>query len=53
MPNMASDWNAVRYDLDKSANFNELCESPWTFTPAAEVVTDTPEEFRKFVQGIS
>lgn len=29
MPNMANDWNAVRYELDKSSNFAEICNSPW------------------------
>jgi Xaa-Pro aminopeptidase len=29
MPNLANDWNAVRYALDKSSNFAEICNSPW------------------------
>ncbi|HET7087467.1 MAG TPA: M24 family metallopeptidase [Anaerolineae bacterium] len=26
---MLNDWTEVRYDLDKSANFVEICNSPW------------------------
>ena len=26
---MASDWNDVRYELDKSSNFNDIYNSPW------------------------
>jgi len=26
---MANDWNKVRYNLDKSENFKEICNSPW------------------------
>jgi Xaa-Pro aminopeptidase len=26
---MANDWNEVRYHLDKSENFREICNSPW------------------------
>ncbi len=26
---MANDWNEVRYNLDKSENFKEICNSPW------------------------
>jgi Xaa-Pro aminopeptidase len=26
---MANDWNEVRYELDKSANFTEMYNSPW------------------------
>ncbi len=26
---MPNDWNKVRYDLDKSENFKEICNSPW------------------------
>lgn len=29
MPNIANDWNKVRYELDKSANFVAICNSPW------------------------
>lgn len=29
MPNIANDWNEVRYELDKSANFTAICNSPW------------------------
>jgi len=29
MASTPNDWNQVRYDLDKSANFNEICNSPW------------------------
>lgn len=29
MPNVANDWNEVRYELDKSANFHAICNSPW------------------------
>ena len=29
MPNVANDWNKVRYELDKSENFEALCNSPW------------------------
>lgn len=26
---MPNDWNKVRYELDKSENFKEMCNSPW------------------------
>ncbi len=26
---MPNDWNQVRYNLDKSENFEEICNSPW------------------------
>jgi len=26
---MPNDWNKVRYELDKSENFKEICNSPW------------------------
>ena len=26
---MPNDWNEVRYNLDKSENFKEICNSPW------------------------
>ncbi len=29
MPNQANDWTQVRYQLDKSENFNAICNSPW------------------------
>jgi len=28
MASTPNDWNQVRYELDKSANFNEICNSP-------------------------
>ena len=45
MPNMANDWNAVRYDLDKSANFHEICNSPWYTDAVYEKFSD--EEFAR------
>ena len=29
MPNVANDWTKVRFELDKSENFEALCNSPW------------------------
>jgi Xaa-Pro aminopeptidase len=45
MPNVANDWTKVRYELDKSENFEALCNSPWY----SDAVYDkfSPEEFAR------
>ena len=45
MPNVANDWTKVRYELDKSENFEALCNSPWY----SDTVYDkfSPEEFAR------
>ena len=40
MPNQANDWTKVRYALDKSANFNEICNSPWYTDAVYEKFSD-------------
>ncbi|MBI4206155.1 MAG: aminopeptidase P family protein [Betaproteobacteria bacterium] len=40
MPNIANDWNKVRYDLDKSANFAAICNSPWYTDAVYEKFSD-------------
>lgn len=45
MPNMGNDWNVVRYALDKSANFQEICNSPWYSDAVYEKFSD--EEFAR------
>lgn len=40
MPNIANDWNKVRYDLDKSANFDAICNSPWYTDTVYEKFSD-------------
>ena len=45
MPDMSSDWNKVRYDLDKSANFHAICNSPWYTDAVYEKFSD--EEFAR------
>ena len=36
MPSQANDWTQVRYELDKSSNFNEICNSPTAILPIRE-----------------
>ena len=45
MPNVANDWTKVRYELDKSENFEALCNSPWY----SDTVYDkfSPEEYAR------
>lgn len=33
---MPNDWNQVRYNLDRSANFEDICNSPWYSDAAYE-----------------
>ncbi len=40
MPDMSSDWNKVRFDLDKSANFPAICNSPWYTDAVYEKFSD-------------
>jgi Xaa-Pro aminopeptidase len=42
---MANDWNDVRYNLDKSANFIEISNSPWYSD--AEYEKFSPTEFKR------
>lgn len=40
MPDVSNDWNKVRYDLDKSANFHSICNSPWYTDAVYEKFSD-------------
>ena len=40
MPDVSNDWNQVRFDLDKSANFQALCNSPWYTDAVYEKFSD-------------
>ena len=40
MPDVSNDWNKVRYELDKSANFQALCNSPWYTDAVYEKFSD-------------
>ena len=40
MPDVSNDWNQVRYELDKSANFQALCNSPWYTDAVYEKFSD-------------
>lgn len=37
---MPNDWNQVRYQLDKSANFEDICNSPWYSDATYEKFSD-------------
>ncbi len=45
MPEKANDWNAVRFDLDNSANFDAIFNSPWYTDAVYEKFSD--EEFAR------
>ncbi len=40
MPDVSNDWNQVRFELDKSANFQALCNSPWYTDAVYEKFSD-------------
>ncbi len=42
---MPNDWNEVRYNLDKSENFKEICNSPWYTDAVYDKFSD--EEFER------
>ncbi len=41
MPDISNDWNKVRFDLDKSANFHAICNSPWYTDAVYEKFSDS------------
>lgn len=45
LPHAPNDWTRVRHELDKSANFNEICNSPWYSDAVYEKFSD--QEFSR------
>lgn len=45
MPDVSNDWNKARFDLDKSANFQAICNSPGNTDAVYEEFSD--EEYAR------